>query len=502
MDNINTATESKRRNTNNPVTYNNNGNFNSNKNERGKRIPCPIDPSHMIYESALEKHVLKCPAAKLKRDVVSKAYYSKDVNRGGFGDLSVGSVDDTSDLTNKKHGELAVAILRVFYHLFISGEDSTDDFQPLSFDKLKSLTENEIYSSLDEIDLAEQEEQSTGRLSESIARHRIKAGGTRHLHQIASILGHLRDNRLLTSTSNTMNVIEMGAGRGMLGLVVSGAAAASTYNSKVRLFLVDRSGTRAKAETRIRSAANDRESDYPKANKSSRDCLKLDAVEVTRIKADLAHVHMPIALPFISTESSPTKETKISKTVVIAKHLCGSGTDLALKSLHHYPTGSLDGCVMATCCHGLCDWNDYVGRNCLLKLFCSVGQVASFGKQDFDVLKRWTSASVLDDSHAPNNNSEMHHTEHSENSGKYYCNVMNVVKELGLSCGGNGLGRACQRIIDYGRCDYMRSNLFGVPPASDAAPEDKLFDAKVLHYVPRKVTPQNAILLACKKLKS
>ena len=96
----------------------------------------------------------------------------------------------------------------------------------------------------------------------------------------------------------------------------------------------------------------------------------------------------------------------------------------------------------------------------------------------------------------------MHHTEHSENSGKYYCNVMNVVKELGLSCGGNGLGRACQRIIDYGRCDYMRSNLFGVPPASDAAPEDKLFDVKVLHYVPRKVTPQNAILLACKKLKS
>ena len=419
------------------------------------------------------------------------------MNKGGFGGLSVGSADGENDLTNKRHRELAVAILRVFYHLFKSGEDSTDDVQTLSFDKLKSITEEEIYSSLDEIDLAEKEEQCTGGLSESIARNRIKVGGTRHLHQIASILGHLRDNRLLTSTDNTINVIEMGAGRGMLGLVVSGAAAASSFNSKVRLFLVDRSGTRAKAETRIRSAANDEKGDHSKANKSSPDCLKLDLVEVTRIKADLAHVHMPIALPFISTESLPTKS---SKTVVIAKHLCGSGTDLALKSLHHYPTGSIDGCVMATCCHGLCDWNDYVGRNYLLKLFCSVGQLGSFGEQDFDVLKRWTSASVLDDSHAPSEDTEIHHTEHSKSSCKYYCNVMTVVKELKLSCGGNGLGRACQRIIDYGRCEYMKSSLFDASLATDAAPEDISFDVKVLHYCSRKVTPQNALLLACRKL--
>ncbi len=57
-----------------------------------------------------------------------------------------------------------------------------------------------------------------------------------------------------------------------------------------------------------------------------------------------------------------------------AKHLCGSGTDLALKSLQTIPTGNIDGCVMATCCHGLCEWSDYTGRDCLLRLFCGGGE--------------------------------------------------------------------------------------------------------------------------------
>lgn len=62
------------------------------------------------------------------------------MNKGGFGGLSVGSADGENDLTNKRHRELAVAILRVFYHLFHSCEASSDDVQPLSFDKLKSIT--------------------------------------------------------------------------------------------------------------------------------------------------------------------------------------------------------------------------------------------------------------------------------------------------------------------------------------------------------------------------
>ena len=72
-------------------------------------------------------------------------------------------------------------------------------------------------------------------------------------------------------------------------------------------------------------------------------------------------------------------------------------------------------------------------------------------------------------------------------------NIFTVVKELGLSCGGNGLGHACQRIIDYGRCEFMRNTLFS------SADSDVKFDVRLLHYVPRNVTPQNALLIAFKK---
>jgi tRNA:m4X modification enzyme len=288
--------------------------------------------------------------------------------------------------------------------------------------------------------------------------------------------------------TSTLNIIEMGAGRGMLGLVVAGAAAAAaSANSKVRLFLVDRSGSRAKAETTIRTAAKD---DNSIAATNETDCLKLDSVEVRRIKADLAHVHMPTALPFLSNKQQSTQ------TIVIAKHLCGSGTDLAFKSLSDVAPNSIDGCVMATCCHGLCDWNDYTGRETLLKLFCGVGGLTTFGKRDFDALKRWTSASVLDDRNGSScEDGEKHYTEYTDNDEDKsdHLNVFTVVQELGLACGGNGLGRACQRIIDYGRCQYL-TKLLCTGGVSDEA-TCKSLKVKLCHYVPRTVTPQNALIM-------
>jgi len=62
-------------------------------------------------------------------------------------------------------------------------------------------------------------------------------------------------------------------------------------------------------------------------------------------------------------------------------------------------------------------------------------------------------------------------------------NIFALSIELGLSCGGAGLGRACQRIIDYGRCDYLKGRGFKVD---------------LFHYVPPDVTPQNALIVATK----
>eukprot|EP01082_Thalassiosira_pseudonana_P010577 g9329.t1 g9329 contig36:346158-347936(+) len=503
---------------------------NTNKKDRGKRIPCPIDPSHLIFESALSKHIKVCPAAKQKQDVATNEYYREGVNVGGFGELSVGdgrmSASTTDDV--QRANELALAVLRVFRHLFMNSDEVQGE--EISTEQLKQLTRDDIYNALPEVDLSSIEEstgtnttdsnstandepQQAGRLTSAITKYRIKAGGSRHLHQIASILGHLRQKGLIDreNTQPQRTVLEMGAGRGMLGLVVAGAMGASIKSeleSKVKLCLVERTGSRAKAETKIRTAIKDaqrKENTTSKPDNSTTDeCLRLDLVEVTRIKCDLAHIHLPTAFPFLTanqTQSDPT-----SNAVVIAKHLCGAGTDLALKSLRDIaPTGSVNGCVMATCCHGLCTWEDYVGRHCLLELFCeSVGRLSNFDETDFNILKRWTSASVLEDTSRNNTEvgdttdeaKEEHHSNVVEEKGSA-THIFEVVSRLGLLCGGSGLGRVCQRVIDYGRCDYIKRQLFSSSRGNGSTSNDDT--VSLLHYVQSGITPQNALILATKR---
>lgn len=490
---------------------------NKKRKDRGARVPCPIDPSHLIFESALAKHVLVCPAAKEREETCSREYYQEGTNTGGFGNLGddddnddgnnnsndVGGGDETTDLDRAK--QLAMAVLKVFGSVFPSSvarsnsqnndESSYDDY--LSDDILKHVTEEGIYNALPEVDLSTAEEGIT----KDIAKHRIKAGGPRHLHQLQSILGHVRQNGLIAAADNDTDrenvVIEMGAGRGMLGLVIAsaiGATQTQNSSSKVKLHLVERSGTRGKAETKIRTASGDAS--------QNNDCLRLDRVEVSRIKCDLAHVHMSTALPFLTKHSE-----KKSRSIVVAKHLCGAGTDLALKSLRDVVrSGAVDGCVMATCCHGLCTWKDYVGRDCFLELFCRVGGISRFVERDFNQLKRWTSASVLEESgsassrnttnFAVNGDKDEHNIGETDNGGGKSQNIFLVVKELGLACGGRGLGRACQRLIDYGRTEYIKNHLFHTTETSSAEQECITADVSLCHYCSSDVTPQNALIIA------
>jgi tRNA:m4X modification enzyme len=484
---------------------------------RGKRVPCPIDPSHFIFEGDIPKHVLICPAVKCQQELAGKEYYRKGINLGGFGEMErrvgdLASLDDDNNRNESSYSELdevkklAYAVLRVFHHLFLAKNNGKSN-AALSIEQLQNITESEIYNALIEADLSGEEEvigkltpnlsaaevQSKetslpGRLTSTIAKHNINAGGPRHLRQIASILGHARCKGLI-STKKTEEgdneeinplIIEVGAGRGMTGLIVAGAMAASlnvtnSSSSRVNLCLIEKSGTRRKAERKTRSADG-----Y-----SAEDCLRLDMVDIKRVKADLADIDMPKAL------ETQLGSLVYSKTVVIAKHLCGAGTDLALMSMRHLDL--VDGCVMATCCHGLCTWNEYVGRNCLLELFHGekTGGLTTFGNDQFNVLKRWSSAAVsVARKPALANNSIMGDDDNDDMKETHYVdkaddgkgqNIFALSIELGLSCGGKGLGRAVQRIIDYGRCDYLKGRGFKV---------------NMVHYVPPDVTPQNALIVA------
>lgn len=436
------------------------------KNKR-KRIPCPIDPSHLVYEDMVEKHKHVCPYAKRRRSQEEQAYYQENVNTGGHGSMGETSIPTDSSEWAKR---VALRVLAVHQQLF-GGEKEP-----------ASITLEDLHQAIPLHDLS-QPELDAG-LLEGVQAYRIKSGGARHLPQLASLIGHLRDIDIIAKQGETSEsedelvLLEMGAGRGMFGLTAAGVASAA--NQKVRLTMVERGVSRSKADTVLRNLPKNPESSY----------LKLEDVKWSRLVCDLAHVNLPTVME---------EDLKGKRIVVIAKHLCGAGTDLALKSIDPIKE-DVSACVLATCCHGVCTWKDYVGRDYLTEAMeCDK---LSFGSAEFDLLRRWSAGTVssVEDKTATNHNAQPQHRDPADaevehtvcddfkdsdpSQGNLYISA--VVQHLGLICGIQGLGRACQRLIDHGRREYLRKVIFAKKNGAH----------KLIYYVPAEVTPQNALLLS------
>lgn len=431
------------------------------------RIPCPIDPSHTIYEDQVEKHIKVCPKAVRMKEQEERPYFRRDVNCGGHGS-SQGTESPITDRSLKWAQNIALKVLEIHQHLFVEGDQKSAE----------NLTLQDIRDAIPMKDLS-QPEMEAG-LADAVEHYRIRSGGPHHLHQQASLVGHLRSIAVLPPTPKVSNkhdkikFLEMGAGRGMLGLVAAGVASASG-TSNVHLTLVERSGCRSKADTVLRKSAV--------WKNQTRDYLQLHALGWSRVQCDLAHIHLPTILTDDDNDSPTVGEKRKQPTggkeqlVVVAKHLCGAGTDLALKSLRDV---DVDACVMATCCHGVCNWNDYVARSFLMQEF---GE--SFGAAEFELLRKWSSGTVASVFGAAAD------TEHQTpvDDGRDPYGVTAVSSSLNLKCGIQGLGRACQRLLDAGRCEYMRKVLFA----------DGSHDVSLCQYVGAEVTPQNAVLIARRK---
>lgn len=444
--------------------------------EQRKRVPCPIDPSHLIYSDQVEKHSKVCPFHKKRCSQQEQSYYRHNVNTGGHGLNESSDAKTPSNNVPRAHG-LARKILQAHQRVFNGVE--------LSETNVCDLSLQNVVDAIPSLDLA-REEMENG-LKDSVEQYRIKSGGSRHLTQQGSLVGHLRRIKVFDNHDNdNLTILEMGAGRGMFGLMAAGVAAKTC--SKVQLVLVERSGTRSKADSVLRMAKD--ETDY----------MALNRVHFSRIQCDLSHVHMPTVVMEVATSQTDCSEetagskrkhpnNKKKKTVAIAKHLCGAGTDLALKSLKDV---QVDACVMASCCHGVCSWDHYVGRDFLKSILGD-----DFGVEDFDRMRRWSSGTVSDqcascivdgkdagDNEDDDDEEAPEHGKFVVDDRKDPTSVVSIIQHLGLaSLGPQGLGRACQRLLDQGRLEYMRQVL-----GHD--------EVEMFHYVPSSVTPQNAVLIS------
>lgn len=286
--------------------------------EPPQRCPCPIDPSHTIYVHNLKSHVLVCNSTTRALQMESEPFYKKDCNSGPL-------IDDStrpSDTASEVDCELLV-------------QKITQVYKSLTTESLSESSESEINETIEsDADCVED------LVQEAMKAYLSSKNLQRHVQQNVHLARRMVASGLLNRASSTADqtaYVELGAGKGMLGLAVSAVLPQSA------VVMVERSGARQKTDKLVSAQGQ---------------CF--------RARMDIRHTYLR-GLPGVApgVASSSANEEKVHgvsserSVVVIAKHLCGVATDLAIRSLLVYRNESnekiLDskakGLAIATCCH-------------------------------------------------------------------------------------------------------------------------------------------------------
>lgn len=192
--------------------------------------------------------------------------------------------------------------------------------------------------------------------------------------------------------------------------------------------------------------------------------------KLTRIRMDIRHCYLPNVPGIIKSDN----DRDCKSTVIMAKHLCGVATDLALRSLETlHDSPSSRGVAIATCCHHACCVDDYVGMKWLLDL--------GFTRCEFKTLCSWSGWSNVDrikECRLPKASNSSEYCDH-EIAVPSILRPKNITPEDMAA-----IGKMAKRTIDHGRIMYLRS--LG-------------FDAMQQRYCDPSYSPECTLLIARSK---
>ncbi|XP_071953611.1 tRNA:m(4)X modification enzyme TRM13 homolog [Antedon mediterranea] len=421
-----------------------------------KRIPCPVDHKHTIYEDQLQKHLKKCNA-KVKQNYV---YYKKDINAGSGDDALEQSEVSISSMDQDHLNSIIFKVKKCHKDAKIMLRDEVLDHE---------VFREELDNSMNGI------------------------SARKHLLQQSSLLGHLKKKKFL---KNNTCFIEFGAGRGQLSHWLQKALSDST---DVKFILIDRGHNRRKLDCYHRNHG-------PKFERLNLDISDLDLASVPGIKdksqpivgiskhlcgaaTDLA---LRCLITFNTDNNGSTSESKrdipkeenvkVNDQEVnepIAKRLCASSKDTPDKR-------QVSGTVFALCCHHRCNWKNYVGK----EFFKEMG----FSPEEFRVMTRLTSWAVCgtkknDESDHLVNDTESHNQGNTSETAQ---TSLNSKQPMSKSDGMNAeeraeIGRQCKRLIDLGRVKYMQGHGFNVD---------------LVYYIQQEISLENVVFIASKSVKT
>ncbi|KAK3145587.1 hypothetical protein QOZ80_3BG0254800 [Eleusine coracana subsp. coracana] len=398
----------------------------------GRRVPCPVDPSHTVLEENLEEHIGKCPQKKQAAALAAQPYYSKGVNSGG-GEVGCGVTS----------AEKRAAVYRL----------TKEEFRGLlemirSVHAATAVAMRESYLITDACD-----KWMRGQVDRKVPYQE------KHVAQQASIVGNMETFGLLRQGNAEMidgddaslgaqAVVEFGAGRGYLTQVL-----VDCYGIR-HVFLIERRSYKLKADRSLRQN---------------------EAVTLKRLRIDIEDLNL-----------RGIEELSGLQYLAIGKHLCGPATDMTMICcLHeqcdltdekHVGKHYLHGLALATCCHHLCQWKHYANKSFLSGL--------GITEDEFHAMT-WLSSWAVDGDHSSQDSSlEVEGTSCEIRESKPDTEAVGIERFIRTMPPAEraSLGFMCKDIIDTGRLLWLRQRGLVADLVSyvlsNISPENRLLIAK------------------------
>ncbi|KAM3839506.1 tRNA:m(4)X modification enzyme TRM13 homolog isoform 2-T2 [Vipera latastei] len=402
-----------------------------------KRIPCPLDPKHTVYEDQLQKHLKKCNSREKPKPV----YFIKDINAG-----------------LKNETELSEEQVRI-------SALSKQELENL-IRKLKKANNAINYVLKDQI-------LSHHALEEALNDPQNGDAAFKHLKQQASILGNMKRLHLL-GPGNCF--VEFGAGRGKLSHWLD---IALQDVQDVNFLLVERASTRFKVDGKHRKRYFERlQVDIQHLCLSKVPLLVEQKLPLVGIGKHLCGAATDLALRcLVDTSRKSCPEEKEGPVIKRLKTDCSGKIHSKCGTENWSP---IAGIVIALCCHHRCEWRHYVGQD----FFTRVG----LGPIEFNFFKRmtsWATCGMRERGSETSrcgiqNKGQRNEGEHDRDDINADCGL-DSLQGLLTADERKQIGHLCKLLIDHGRIEYL---------------EQRGYEAVLQHYTDSSVSLENVLLTA------
>lgn len=279
-------------------------NENSNLNCEDARILCPLDSSHSVFQSKLQKHLKVCNFLKHKRE----KYVSNNFNSAQSVELIKTQNIDGEKISDQKFPSIRDFILKAQFEKFF-------------------LIINNIHQRLAPKHVAENFDRDFSNQDQLVVTKKNK-----HRYQIDALISLMEKNGLLKQTGV---FLEFCAGKGEFSQFI-----AAKTPKKSTFVLVDSRNFKQKKDSQLLGYNQN----------------------VVRLKMDIRHLDLR---KIVEQETSPLACCYAKHACGVATDFClWAISNLLLTQAAH----DFGGFCIALCCHHQCEWKDFFGKEALINL--------------------------------------------------------------------------------------------------------------------------------------